>query len=212
MNVSAGGFVEFFDFSSGGTVNVSSGGTVDFQTISSGGTLKVLAGGTDRDFEVASGGTLVVFGVANTASGFSNVDVGGHEIISSGGTGTGGGEIVSGNLAGTGVNGTVDVLSGGSFSYSTDFGGVTNLSAGATGHNLAAQGGGILNVFGTVTSNLWAYAGGTINVSSGGVVNGTSAADTSICGRHGEREYRRQTGLCGDVFRHPERVLRRCGA
>jgi autotransporter passenger strand-loop-strand repeat protein len=181
MNVLSGGTAEYLTVFSGGTINISSGGTVDLQTVSSGGTETILHGGTDEDFEVANGGTLVVFGTANTASGVSFVDSGGLEIISSGGTATGG-VVVSGILAGTAVGGTVDVLSGGSFSFSIDFGGTTNISAHGTGHDLGAIGGGTLNVLGTVTSDLWAFSGGVINVSSGGVVTGASDTSTMISG------------------------------
>ena len=96
LDILNGGAVSgLISVSSGGSVNVSSGGEALSATISKGGTVEVLSSGTVDQFEVASGGKLVVFGLANTISGFSEVDSGGLEIISSGGTTTGG-AVVSG--------------------------------------------------------------------------------------------------------------------
>jgi autotransporter passenger strand-loop-strand repeat protein len=136
-----------------------------FSTDLAGGVTNVSAGATAHNVFVSSGGTLNVFGTITSLGGVSS---GGVENILSGG-------VASGVLgSGTAVSGgTVNVLSGGSLAFSTDFaGGVTNVSAGGTADNLHVQSGGTLNDFGTITSAVTVLSGGTLIVQAGGTASG----------------------------------------
>ena len=103
MNVLAGGAFEFSDVFSGGKLNVEKGATAYFIGVSAGAALNV-AGTITSDVTVYSGGV---------------------ETVSSGG-------VVSGSAgAGTAISGTVNVLSGGKFSFAdVDRGGHLNVSKG----------------------------------------------------------------------------------
>ena len=100
-----------------------------------------------HDNVVSSGGT---FNVAGTVTSNDFVFTGGIENVLSGG-------VVTGSpTSGTAVSGgTVNVRSGGTFNFAAEFaGGITNLSAGGTAHDINVSSGGTLNVAGTITSNV----------------------------------------------------------
>ena len=93
---------------SGGEVVVSSGGTELKTIIGSGGTVNLLSGGSFSFAGVESGGKL---NVAGTVTSDVTVFAGGVETVSSGG-------VVSGQPgSGTLISGTVNVLSGGTFTF-----------------------------------------------------------------------------------------------
>ena len=75
------------------------------------------------------------------------------------------------------------VLSGGLLEFSSDHaGGITIVFSGGTADHLKVSSGGTLDVLGTVTSNVDVFAGGTVNVSSGGVVSGGPSSGTAVSG------------------------------
>ena len=157
LNISAGAIAHDFGVSSGGSVNilgtvtsdtavfaggtetVSSGGVLggvlSSGTAVSGGTLNVLAGGTAHNIAVSSGGNL---NVAGTVTSDVVVSAGGIETVSSGGLITG--QVYSGSGDfGTGVQGTVNVLAGGSAAFAgISSGAAINVSAGLGGEPLSA--------------------------------------------------------------------------
>jgi autotransporter passenger strand-loop-strand repeat protein len=133
----------------------------------------VSKGGTTHDIQVLSGGAL---NVAGTVTSDVAVFAGGIETVSSGG-------LVSGS-AGAGTNisaGTVNVLSGGTFEFTTVFaGGKLNISKGGRAASIVVSSGGNLNVAGTTTSNVTVSSGGMETVSSGGVASGTTIAGGTV--------------------------------
>src|SRR5262249_9567777 len=121
-----------------------------------GGTTNVLAGGTAHNLTVSSGGTLRVEGRRVRKEGGLT---GGVENVSYSGA------ITGGIGSGTGI-----------------FGGTEDVVAGGADRNVCEVGGGMLNVLGTITSNVTVFSGGVENVSSGGVVTGVPNSGTAVSG------------------------------
>ena len=172
LNV-AGETLSNITVSAGGVENVLSGGFLSGQVYSGSGNfgtsvsgvLNISAGGSAAFIGAANGG---IINVAGTMLHNQAISAGGVENVLSGGVVTG----VTGS--GTSISGTVNVFAGGEFDHATIFtnGGVLNLSAGASAHNIVLSAG-TFNVAGTTTSNVFISAGGVENVLGGGIDIGT---------------------------------------
>jgi autotransporter passenger strand-loop-strand repeat protein len=136
--------------------------------------VNVEKGGTAYFIGVSAGAALNVAGIITSDV---TVFAGGVETVLSGG-------VVSGSAgAGTAISGTVNVLSGGKFSFSdVDSGGRLNVSRGGTAHDISVSSGGALNVAGAITSDVTVFSGGVETVSSGGIVSDNGSAGTLISG------------------------------
>ena len=171
-------------FANNSDITVTSGQTSNGLVISAGQTLTVLSGGTTSG-TILSGGTENVFGTEQSATvsngGQLNVDAGGiaHDLfVSSGGTLNVAGIITSNTTVFSGA--TENILYGGDASGAVGSGtkisgGTVNLQSGGLLDHSTVFAGGILNVAGTVTSNIAISAGGIENVLSGGLTSGSSS-------------------------------------
>ena len=166
---------------SGGTVDVLSGGRFDFGTVSSGGVLNVF-GTTNSTNEISSGGVENVWsgGLVGGALDSGTVLAGGTLNVFSGGTaafveisiGLGSGSLSPSTLDSIQrqvTDGSIFISSPPPFSV-TWLGGTLNVSQGGLAHDIDVGASGFLNVLGSTTSNVRVFSGGTVNVSSGGVL------------------------------------------
>jgi autotransporter passenger strand-loop-strand repeat protein len=179
---------------SGGTVDVLSGGEFDLGTVSSGGVLNVF-GTTNSTNSISSGGVENVWsgGLVSGATDSGTILAGGTLNVFSGGTAAFV-EIGIGLLSGSLSAPTLDLVQSQSADESTGVvavgavsisaispppfsvtwvGGTLNVSQGGLAHDIGVGPSGFLNVLGSATSNINVVSGGTVNVSSGGVLDST---------------------------------------
>ena len=92
-------------------------------------------------------------------------------------------QVDAGGIAsGTVISGGFDNVFGAELSAIVNNSGTLNVWGGGTAAHLKISSGGMLNVLGTVTSDVTVFSGGVENISSGGVVGGDSGAGTRLSG------------------------------
>ena len=180
QNVFSGGSATSTTINSGGEQNVSSGGVATSTTINSGGEQNVSSGGTATDTTINSGGELYVYnggsatGITISSDGELYVDSGGvaSKVIQNSG-----GVIITDTLAvlsGTNVNGSFSISNGSAVNMLLENGGAMEVYYGTYASNTTVGSDSIMVVSrGGVATDTFVN-GGTLSVSSGGVLRGTT--------------------------------------